>query len=134
MLVAGEARGEQYAGKVGVAWTVRNRVEADLKGDSKPDWWGEGWAGVMLKRYQFSCFLPNDPNCRKLTKPLDHMSAAAWGECFQAAAVVFFGATPDNTAGADHYHVTNMPNPPAWRDPMRITTTLGHHVFYRLRP
>ena len=54
----GEARGEGPAGQVAVAWTIRNRV-FDGKTNS---WWGEGYAGVCQKPYQFSCRNKNDPN------------------------------------------------------------------------
>ena len=50
----GEARGEGVAGQIAVAWSIRNRVEMDLHNDGKPDWWGEGYAGVCKKPYQFS--------------------------------------------------------------------------------
>ena len=54
----GEARGEGLVGQIAVAWTIRNRVE-DGKAKS---WWGEGYAGVCLKPYQFSCWNQNDLN------------------------------------------------------------------------
>ena len=54
----GEARGESLAGQIAVAWTIRNRVN-DGKDKS---WWGEGYAGVCQKPYQFSCWNRNDPN------------------------------------------------------------------------
>ena len=53
----GEARGESLAGQIAVAWTIRNRVD---DGNTK-SWWGEGYAGVCQKPYQFSCW-KNDPN------------------------------------------------------------------------
>ena len=56
----GEARGESLAGQIAVAWTIRNRVN-DGKAKS---WWGEGYAGVCQKPYQFSCWNKNDPNYR----------------------------------------------------------------------
>ena len=34
-----EARGEGVAGQVAVGRCIRNRVEADLGRDGKPDWW-----------------------------------------------------------------------------------------------
>jgi hypothetical protein len=56
--IFGEARGEGVAGQIAVAWTIRNRVN-DGKDKS---WWGEGYAGVCQKPYQFSCWNKNDPN------------------------------------------------------------------------
>ena len=54
----GEARGESSAGKVAVAWTIRNRV---FDGKEK-SWWGEGYAGVCQAPWQFSCWNKTDPN------------------------------------------------------------------------
>jgi hypothetical protein len=34
----------------------------DLNNDGKPDWWGEGYAGLYQKPYQLSCWNKNDPN------------------------------------------------------------------------
>ncbi|VVO24210.1 hypothetical protein PS723_04459 [Pseudomonas fluorescens] len=64
----GEARGEGLAGQIAVAWTIRNRVN-DGKAKS---WWGEGYAGVCLKAWQFSCWNKNDPNYAYLSgsKPI----------------------------------------------------------------
>ena len=54
----GEARGEGFDGQIAVAWTIRNRV---FDGKAK-SWWGEGYAEVCLKPWQFSCWNQNDPN------------------------------------------------------------------------
>lgn len=58
----GEARGKSLAGQIAVAWTIRNRVN-DGKAKS---WWGEGYAGVCQKPYQFSCWNRNYPNFSSL--------------------------------------------------------------------
>ena len=64
----GEARGESLAGQIAVAWTIRNRVN-DGKAKSG---WGEGYACVCLKPYQFSCWNKNAPNfsCLSGAKPI----------------------------------------------------------------
>jgi len=56
----GEARGEGLAGQIAVAWTIRNRV---FDGKAK-SWWGEGYAGVCLKPWQFSCLEPERSQLR----------------------------------------------------------------------
>ena len=57
----GEARGEGPAGQIAVAWTIRNRV---FDGKEK-SWWGEGYAGVCQKPWQFSCWNRNSSDyCR----------------------------------------------------------------------
>jgi N-acetylmuramoyl-L-alanine amidase len=128
MLVWGEARGTAtQAGKVAVAWCVRNRVFAD-----QPTWFGRGWLGVMLKKWQFSAFNVNDPNATKMRRPLQNGAAAVWVRCYEAAAGVFFATVPDPTGGADHYHVSGMALP-NWAEGQTPTAKIDGHTFYRLR-
>ena len=62
----GEARGEPVLGKRAVAWVVRNRMSIaeawlERKGRQHP-LFGDGTvAGVVLRPYQFSCWLKGDP-------------------------------------------------------------------------
>ena len=125
----GEARGEDLIGQIAVAWTIRNRVEMDLHNDGKPDWWGEGYAGVCLKPWQFSCWNKNDPNYPYLsgTKPIPFREFA---RAQIAADHVIAGTAPDPTGGATHYYSTTMPNAPKWTEGATRTLRLGHHVFF----
>jgi N-acetylmuramoyl-L-alanine amidase len=126
----GEARGEGVAGQIAVAWTIRNRVEMDLHNDGKPDWWGEGYAGVCLKKYQFSCWNKNDPNFPFLSGarqiPFRELAQARI-----AADQVIDGKVPDPTDGATHYYATTMPKAPVWAAKAKQTLKLGHHVFFK---
>lgn len=126
----GEARGEGLAGQIAVAWTIRNRVDMDLHNDGKPDWWGEGYAGVCLKPWQFSCWNKNDPNYAYLSgaKPIP---AGQLPQARKAADIVIDGLQPDPTGGATHYYATTMPKAPAWAAKARQTLKLGHHVFFK---
>lgn len=123
--IFGEARGEGLAGMVAVAWTIRNRVE-DGKDKS---WWGEGYAGVCLKPYQFSCWNKNDPNYPYLSgaRPIP---AAEFATCRRVADQVIDGV-PDPTGGATHYYATTMPKAPDWAAKAKRTLKLGNHVFFR---
>ncbi|MGE8098135.1 cell wall hydrolase [Pseudomonas fluorescens] len=121
----GEARGEGLAGQIAVAWTIRNRVN-DGKTNS---WWGEGYAGVCLKLYQFSCWNKSDPNFAHLSgaKPIP---AGQFAQAQKAADQVIAGTVPDPTGGATHYYATTMPKAPAWAAKAKQTLKLGHHVFF----
>ncbi|MCE0464918.1 cell wall hydrolase [Pseudomonas uvaldensis] len=121
-----EARGEGLAGQIAVAWTIRNRVE---DGKTK-SWWGEGYAGVCLKPYQFSCWNQNDPNYPFLSgaKPIPPKQIA---QAQRAADLVISGAEPDITKGATHYYATTMPKPPAWAAKATQTLRLGNHIFFK---
>ena len=122
----GEARGEGLAGQIAVAWTIRDRVD-DGKEKS---WWGEGYAGVCLKPWQFSCWNKNDPNYPQLSGarqiPFRELARARI-----AADQVIDGQVSDPTGGATHYYATTMPKPPTWANGARETARLGHHVFFR---
>lgn len=121
-----EARGEGLAGMVAVAWTIRNRVE---DGRDK-SWWGEGYAGVCQRPYQFSCWNSNDPNYPYLTGAKE-IPAAEFDKCQVAAQQVIEGLIPDPTGGATHYYSTSMTKPPKWVLGATLTLQLGHHIFFR---
>ncbi|MCD5986296.1 cell wall hydrolase [Pseudomonas phytophila] len=126
----GEARGEGLNGQIAVAWTIRNGVDIDLNNDGKPDWWGEGYSGVCLKAYQFSCWNKNDPNYLYLSGA----KAIPFRELAQAriaADLVIDGKQPDPTRGATHYYATTMPMAPGWAAKAKQTLKLGRHVFFR---
>jgi N-acetylmuramoyl-L-alanine amidase len=126
----GEARGEGVAGQIAVAWSIRNRVEMDLHSDGKPDWWGEGYAGVCQKAYQFSCWNKSDPNyaCLSGAKLIALRELA---QARIAADQVIDGKVPDPTGGATHYYATTMPKAPNWVKGATQTLKLGHHVFFK---
>lgn len=126
LTIWGEARGEGLAGQIAVAWTIRNRV---FDGKAK-SWWGEGYAEVCLKPWQFSCWNQNDPNYVYLSgaKPIP---AAQFAQAQRAADQVMAGAVPDPTGGATHYYATTMPKAPGWAAKAKQTLLLGHHVFFK---
>ncbi|KPA16194.1 Cell wall hydrolase, SleB domain protein, partial [Candidatus Magnetomorum sp. HK-1] len=53
--IYGEARGENRASKLAVAWSIRNRT-------GKNRWWGNTYKEVTTKKWQFSCWLESDSN------------------------------------------------------------------------
>lgn len=122
----GEARGESLTGQIAVAWTIRNRV-SDGKAKS---WWGEGYAGVCQKPYQFSCWNKNDPNFAYLSgaKPIPFREFA---QAQIAADQVLAGKVPDPTSGATHYYAIAMSIPPAWARFAKQTLRLHGHVFFK---
>jgi hypothetical protein len=117
----GEARGEGQAGQIAVAWTIRNRVN-DGKTSS---WWGEGYSGVCLKAWQFSCWNKNDPN-------LGYLSGAKlipfreFAQAQIAADQIMAGKVPDSTGGATHYYATTMPKALDGAAGAKQTLKLGH--------
>ena len=109
LLIWREARGEDYATKVAVAWSVRNRVL-----DPGKDWWGDTWVAVMTKPWQYtSLTAPGDPNLVKFPAGDD----GSWLDSIKAAEAVYAGACPDPVGGATHYFDRSLDaNPPVWAE------------------
>lgn len=126
----GEARGEGLTGQIAVAWSIRNRVEMDLHDDGKPDWWGEGYAGVCQKAWQFSCWNKNDPNYPFLSGA-EPIPPSQFAQAREAASIVIDGKQPDPTGGATHYYATTMLKAPDWAAKAKRTLKLGRHIFFR---
>ena len=122
----GEVRGESHAGKIAVAWVIRNRMEIDLGNDGKPDWWGEGIAGVCKKQGQFSCWNKGDVNLPKLRAVT--IADPAFRECMAVVDEVLAGRVPDPTKGSTHYHTTAVR--PSWIKGVKPVVKIGAHLFY----
>lgn len=122
----GEARGEGLIGMLAVAWTIRNRVNDG----QERSWWGEGYAGVCQKPYQFSCWNKGDPNYSSVSGarqiPFRELT-----QCQIAADQVIDGNVPDPTGGATHYYATTLSRAPAWADSAKPTLKLGSHMFFK---
>jgi spore germination cell wall hydrolase CwlJ-like protein len=123
-LLWGEARGEPIEGKLAVAWVVRNRV-LDRR-------WPDNYEDVILQPWQFSCFLPGDPNRHSVLNALmasGNWGDAAWKECRYAAMGIISNWVRDMTKGANHYNTLGCD--PKWDDRMVKTVVIGHHEFFK---
>jgi N-acetylmuramoyl-L-alanine amidase len=121
-----ESRGESYATKLCVAWSIRNRVQL-------PRWWGNTWETVVLKPYQYSSFDRDDPNATKLPSSAD----PSWQDSVKAATAVFTVAPGDvdPSLGATSYFDQSMDaTPPSWAiDGSNVKTIdSGRLRFYKL--
>lgn len=129
----GEARNETDEGIIAVAWTIRNRAEADLWNDNKPDWWGEGIAGVCLKPWQFSCWNKGDPNRAKIDRLHRNYVLTsddeALARCLRIARGVLEGEIPDPTHGATHYYAEYIATP-SWAKGKTPSKIVGVHRFF----
>jgi len=130
--IFGEARSEIWEGQIAVAWAIRNRVVMDLWSDKKRDWWGEGWAEVCLKKWQFTCW--QDHN-RELMIAVT-LDDAAYAQCQMAALSVVKGLFPDNTWGSTFYlNPKAVEKMPTWSfyengKPRTPHCVIGNHHFY----
>lgn len=125
LCIYGEARGESTAGKIAVGSVVMNRAE-------KSGWWGHNIRQVILKPYQFSCFLEADPNHKRL-KHLSEMwdfemaNDMALNDCYGIASGLLDGTIEKNTR-ATHYH--RKGNPAYWERGLKHVGDIGHHTFF----
>ncbi len=135
----GEARSESVEGILAVACVIRNRVKADLGGDGKPDWWGEGYRGVCLQPKQFSCWTPEGGagNFAKLEGIVQALKVGPvtdprYIECAWIATGVIKDWVRDVTNGADSYHSVAMIPRPSWAQNHAPIKQIGKHLLYRL--
>ena len=125
LTIYGEARGESVEGMIAVGTVILNRV--DRKG-----WMGKSVKEVCLKPYQFSCFLPTDPNFPKLRALAGNWNDDAVGYCHDVAEMMLSGAIPRNSLLSSHncvqYATTDCQAD--WIRKMRPLAQIGRHIFY----
>lgn len=132
MLAWGEARGQSYEGKLAVIGTVLER--ASIKAHTLKR--------EILRPWAYSCFNVQDPNIRKLARPLKYGSVAEWESCLDAAAEALQPSFISPASGATHYVVRKLwlspvvANKRKWFDVSEIASgrtklikVLGGHVF-----
>jgi N-acetylmuramoyl-L-alanine amidase len=144
VVLYGEVRSEPLTGIVAVANVVRNRVKADLHNDGKPDWWGEGYRGVLLKPWQFSCLHPQGGfrNYERVKALAADLAAGKSGDAkYLTCAWVARGVLGDilpadlkgcDVKGANHYHTAALTPRPTWAQNRTPLVQIGSHVFYQL--
>lgn len=124
LLLWREARGEDFQTKRVVAHSIRNRVNA-------PSWWGQGWLGVMFKKWQYSSLTaPGDPNLVKFPQEND----TSWIACMDVADEAHGTPMVDEAKGATHYFDKSLDsNPPPWTKAanMEFIMDSGNFHFYR---
>jgi N-acetylmuramoyl-L-alanine amidase len=118
-----EARGETTIGKRAVCWVVLNRV-------AKPGWWGNSVHSVILRPYQFSSFLPSDPNSNVWPADED----ADWEDCLEEAQNALEGKSTDPTGGATLYFSPPLVAPPQEWGQVIATAHIGHLELYKAAP
>lgn len=120
----GEARGEYkrfgIAAFIGVANVIMNRL-------FKQTWYGQSVDEICMKKGQFSCWNPKDPNRQLLDSDLSHLEL--FKKALFVCECVLSKNWPDLTNGADHYHVVGKTV--SWSKAMTETVVIGSHRFYK---
>lgn len=132
LTIYGEARGESDAGKIAVGSVILERVDHRT-------WDGRTVQEVCLRKWQFSCFLENDPNYGKLLSIAENWDAAmatnpALNECY-GIAVGLIGGTIPRTPEIARYHCCQYATAKGaeavtWDDKMKEIARIGGHIFY----
>jgi len=127
--IFGEARGESLQVKLAVGLVIRNRVQSPVT------WWGNSWKKVCLKKWQFSCWLKQDPNREKILEPMSYEAAAVWFDCLLIARLVMDPAFIQNDfGGATHYYDISLDQPgrkaPKWAADLEFKAQEGRLKFY----
>ena len=135
MCLFGEARSEMHQSRRAIAQLIVNRARFPhaVFGSQEGLSFEENLRRVILAPAQFSCFLPDDPNYRKLLRPFEFESPIVWQFCiFTAQDALAEADQPDLvTLNSDHYFDDSI-HPPAWANPANQTVEIGRLTFYRL--
>ena len=115
-----EARGESLDGQVAVAQVVMNRVGDDEFPGQVCEVVRQG-GEQQLRRCQFSWWCDG-----RSDKPRD---ARSWRKVQAVAHQVYWGFSPDPTAGALWYHADSVS--PSWGHVFNRGPQIGQHVFYK---
>lgn len=114
-----EGRGEPFAAKVAIKWTVHNRCMMAPR---------EGFLGSIkgniLKPFAFSSFNANDPNSDKYPD----IESEVWKSCLEAAQ----SDEADPTGGAAFYFSRPLTEPPKAWGKVKHTATIGGLQFYTI--
>jgi hypothetical protein len=127
--IYGEARGEGLEGMEAVACVIMNRYRAKK--------WFTGYyydngvkvpsiAMTCLKKSQFSCWNPNDPNLQKIKKV--SCDDEIFKECLFVAKRAIDGELDDFTNGAFFYHTKQIK--PQWAKNKSPCYAVKNHLFY----
>jgi N-acetylmuramoyl-L-alanine amidase len=125
LTIYGEARGESTQGRIAVGSVILERVK-------RGGWFGKTIKTVILLPYQFSCFLQNDPNYKKLLNISNNWETCinndnALKECYDVSCALIEGRVQPNII-ATHYKTNNCKA--SWENKMRKVGVIGNHSFF----
>jgi cell wall hydrolase len=128
--IYGEARGEFHHedGGINSFIAVANVVMNRLKYPSR---YGQSVHKVCQKRFQFSCWNKNDPNCCLITN-ISRQDDSLFELAFLTAEKVSRGDWPDVTFGSNHYFSTFLNPIPSWAVGRVMQIRIGRHLFYKI--
>src|SRR3990172_3605788 len=137
LTIWGEARGEPIEGQIAVGNVIRNRVLAGRYGD--------GWVGVCLAKWQFSCwtevggaenYAAMSERVERLLRGDTELAGSIFDQCQFIAEGLVHGRVRDNVKGAVNYYAPLAMLPegrvPTWAVGLSPVIEIGAHRFYRV--
>lgn len=137
LTIAGEARGEKSAFQMAVGNVIRNRWDLARAGRAYRK--AQSIGDICLWPYQFSCWLPADPNRRWIDQVVNRsfpssLDAIVFDRILDMAQGWIQGGYQDAVERADHYHCFPEGHKawPKWARGRAPVTVVGTGKFYRL--
>lgn len=128
-LIFGEAEGQPKEAKIGIGFTVLNRLK------KKRQNWGYSVREIILKENQYDG-LWNTKTYSKVRDPLNKSTEKTKNEWFESCAVaqsVLDGSVVDTSSGATNFHSFKRREEfPPWAQDRYYKTNLGDIYFYEL--
>lgn len=129
----GEARAEPIQGIVAVGNVIANRTRHPTRR------FGATWQDVCLRRWQFSCWIPEGgaANYERMEELVEEtaqhhpLKDKVMRQCWWIARGIVDDLLMDVTKGANHYYATWIAEP-KWARGQTPTVILGAHRFYKL--
>jgi hypothetical protein len=133
----GEAGNQGADGMMGVINTVRNRtLDRSFYDEEIYSLTSDPYKAVILKKYQFSMYLLNDPVRAKveaIAKNFDARvsSSQSLQQAYNIAQMAVEGTLEDNTGGAQFYfNPAGVSNEPQWAGVIPFLGQIGDHLFF----
>lgn len=128
-LIFGEAENQPKEAKIGVGFTIINRVKKQRSN------WGLNLKEVILKQNAYDA-LWNLDRRDKARDPLNNSSPAtkdAWNQSYDIAIGILDNSLSDPTSGATNFHsFTDKENFPFWASDENFKVKIGDLYFYEL--
>lgn len=126
-LIFGEAENQSKEAKIGVGFTVLNRVKKHKKQ------WGYNIHEVILKESQYDSFW-NKNTKDKVRNPLENIAnRTVWNESYESAGTVLGRQVADPTFGATHFHsFKRQIDFPIWATEKNFKIKIDKIYFYEL--
>lgn len=123
VMIYGEAKGESFYGKAGVAWTAINRFNS---------YYYNSICDVVLNPDQYHAFQSKDlVQAASIGSIPKKANKAKWEESLRVAELAYDDIIPDPTYGAKYFlNPAKIKKTPRWVFKLKRKVVIGNHHFY----